>query len=242
MDTIVTIVMISAAAPIIGSLIGVLKKPSEGFMFTMLSFAAGVMMAISFLELIPESINYSSELISILGIISGSLVMYAVDRLIPHTHPEFCDHSQECSLKKTSIYLIFGIFLHNFPEGMAIAIGTVSQTKISLIIALAIAIHNIPEGICTSAPYYHCTGDRLKSFLVSSVTAVPILLGFIAAYYIFKNISMVLIGYLIAFTAGIMIFICVDELIPTSSRKVTNHGTIFPFIIGTLFVMLLEML
>ncbi|MCK4830139.1 ZIP family metal transporter, partial [bacterium] len=102
-------------------------------------------------------------------------------------------------------YLIFGIFLHNFPEGMAIAIGAVTETKVSLIIALAIAIHNIPEGICTSAPYYHSTGDRLKAFLVSSSTAVPLLIGYLLARYIFGYITPEVLGFIIGATAGLMI-------------------------------------
>ena len=164
------ILSISVLGPIIGSLIGVIKEPSKKFMFNMLSFAGGVMLAISFLELIPESIELSSAFISTVGIIFGAFLMYSLDKLIPHIHPELCEQEQGCKLKKTATYLIFGIFLHNLPEGMAIALGSVSGMKVGLVIALAIAIHNIPEGICTSAPYYHCTGKRLKSFLISSST------------------------------------------------------------------------
>jgi len=125
---------------------------------------------------------------------------------------------------------------------MAIAIGTVSDIKISLVIALAIAIHNIPEGICTSAPYYHCTGKRLKSFLLSSLTAVPILVGFILAKFLFTQISSTLVGLIIGATAGLMIYITADELIPCSCCKLTNHTTIFSLIAGILLVILLGLL
>lgn len=240
MNTMVFVVILSAVAPVLGSLIGVIRKPSEGFMYMMLSFAAGVMLAISFLELIPESIELSSELICIAGLIGGSIVMHAIDRIIPHAHPDLCGDINGNNLKRTSIYLILGIFLHNFPEGMALALGTVKDTKVSLVIAVAIAIHNIPEGICTSAPYYHCTGNRLRAFMVSSSTAIPILLGFAGAYFLFRNISHEFLGFLVAVTAGLMIFICADELIPSSSRKVTSKSTIFPLIAGIIFVILLQ--
>ena len=147
------ILVISILGPIIGSLIGVIKQPSKKFMFNMLSFAGGVMLSISFLELIPESIHLSSVFVSILGISLGALSMYGLDKLVPHIHPELCEQEQGCKLRKTATYLILGIFLHNLPEGMAIALGSVSGVKVGLVIALAIAIHNIPEGICTSAPY-----------------------------------------------------------------------------------------
>ena len=240
MDTIFLIVALSTLSPILGSLIGVIKRPSEGFMYMMLSFAAGVMLAISFLELIPESIELSSELICIAGLIVGSAGMHMIDRLIPHVHPDLCDDINGANLKRTSIYLIVGIFMHNFPEGMALALGTVTDTKVSIVIAVAIAIHNIPEGICTAAPYYHCTRDRMRAFLLSSSTAIPILLGFLSAYYLFRSITFEVLGFLVAVTAGLMIFICADELIPSSSRKITNRSTVFPLFAGIIFVILLQ--
>jgi len=241
-QTLLIILAISVLGPIIGSLIGVLKKPSEKFMYNMLAFAGGVMLAISFLELIPESIQLSSIWISVIGISLGAMLMYGLDKTIPHIHPELCGQEQGRHLRRTAIYLMLGIFLHNFPEGMAIAIGTVSNLKTSLIIALAIAIHNIPEGICTSAPYYHCTRKRLKSFLLSSATAIPILIGFFFANYLFNQVPTWAIGLIIGATAGLMIYITADELIPCSCCKITNHTTIFSLILGILFVILLGLL
>ncbi|NQV09534.1 ZIP family metal transporter [Candidatus Woesearchaeota archaeon] len=239
MEQIIIILIITVLGPIVGSAIGVLKKPSKIFMYNMLSFAAGVMLSISFLNLIPESIAISSILVCVIGVFIGAVIMYSLDKLIPHIHPELCSQEQGKSLKKTSIYLIFGIFLHNFPEGMAIAAGTISDISISFTIALAIAIHNIPEGICTSAPYYNVTKKKLKSFLVSSSTAIPLLVGFGFAYFLYQTISSNVMGLLIGATAGLMIYISSDELIPSSCCRSTNHSTIFSLIIGVLFVILL---
>jgi ZIP family zinc transporter len=241
MNPVILIVIISVLGPIIGSLIGVLKRPTLTYMCNMLCFAAGVMLGISFLELIPESVHISSVGICVGGLITGSLVMYGVDRIIPHIHPELCSQEQGCNLQRTSVYLILGIFLHNFPEGMAIAIGAVTELKVSFIIALAIAIHNIPEGICTSAPYYHTTGNRLKSFLVSSSTAVPILIGYLLARHLFGYITPMVIGFIIGATAGLMIYITVDEIIPNSCAG-TDHRTIFYFLSGIIFVILLGLI
>jgi len=241
MDPVVFIVIISVLGPIIGSVIGVVKKPSFMYMCNMLCFAAGVMLGISFLELIPESIHISSVGICVAGIIMGSLIMYGVDRIIPHIHPELCAQEQGCNLQRTSVYLILGIFLHNFPEGMAIAIGAVTKTKVSLIIALAIAIHNIPEGICTSAPYYHATGNRLKAFLISSSTAVPLLIGYLLARYILGYITPGVLGFIIGATAGLMIYITLDEIIPNSCAG-SDHTTIFSLLTGIIFVILLGLI
>lgn len=242
MEPVFTILIISVLGPVVGSLIGVLKRPSDKFMYDMLSFAAGVMLAISFLELIPESIQFSNEWICAAGIILGAILMYLFDRLLPHIHPELCSQEQGRDLKKTALYLIVGISIHNLPEGMAMAIGTVTEMKTGMAIALAIAIHDIPEGICTSAPYYLSSGQRLKSFLVSAATAFPVVIGFIIAHYVYKNIPMGFVGLIIGATAGLMIYICADELIPSSSNKTANHSGIFYLIAGVVFVVFLQML
>jgi len=238
MDPVWYLFLIMVLGPIIGSAIGVMKKPSFGYICNMLCFAAGVMLAISFLELVPQSTRLSSVGICVTGLISGSLLMYLLDRLLPHIHPQLCSQEHGCNLERTSVYLIFGMFMHNFPEGMAIAIGSVTEIKVSFAIALAIAIHNIPEGICTSAPYYHTNGKRLKSFLVSSSTAIPIVIGFIVARSLFQNIPKDIVGFVIGATAGLMIYITADELIPTACAG-SNHQTIFSLLTGIVFVTLL---
>ena len=212
-------------------------------MYNMLSFAAGVMLSISFLDLIPESINLSGIGYCIAGVLAGVIVIASLDRLLPHIHPGMCSpEREENNLAKTATYLLAGIFIHNFPEGMAIGVGSAIDLKVSMTIALAIAIHNIPEGICTVAPYYYVTKDRLKSFLVSSSTAIPIVLGFMVTHYLAQNIPLEFIGFLMAGTAGLMIYISADELIPTSCCKQTDHTTIYSLIAGVLLVIGLGLL
>lgn len=239
MNIFLFVIIISLLGPVIGSLIGVLKRPSKPFVFNMLSFSAGVMLAISFMELIPESIRIYSIWMTLLGILVGAFCMYIVERLIPHFHIWASPKGQCSKMQKTALFLIFGIFIHNFPEGMAIGLGGATDIKMSLIIALAIALHDIPESICTAAPYYYCTGKRLRSFLVSASTAIPTVIGFLLTYFLYSLIPASLIGFLVAFTAGVMIYISAEELIPTSCRKVSEHRTEFSFILGVLLVILL---
>lgn len=242
-NLLLTIIALSTAGPFFGSILGVMKKPSERFMFNMLAFAAGVMLAVSFLELIPESIVMSSIPVCVAGIIIGAIILYLLDRAVPHINPEMCSQEPGTKrLKKTAVYLLIGIFLHNFPEGMAMAIGGVTELRLTLIVALAIAIHDVPEGICTSAPYFLATGRRMKSFLVSFSTAIPTLAGFLIAYYLYQFIPIWLVGFVIAATAGLMIYISGDELIPVSCRKMSEYNTIFSLIVGVLLVVILGLL
>ena len=125
---------------------------------------------------------------------------------------------------------------------MAIVLGSGSIVQASLVIAIAISVHNIPEGICTAAPYYHETKNRLKAFLISSSTAIPIVLGFLLASFLKNIISTTMIGLIVGVTAGFMIYITGDEIIPTSCGEHTSHKTIISLIIGILFVIILDVI
>lgn len=251
MEPFVFIVIISVLGPIIGSFLGVMYKMDERLVYNILAFAAGMMLAISFLELIPEAIEMSSPLTAIFGILIGAVIMYILDRMLPHFHPDPISDNVVCDIddkrknkvhkmKRTASYLIAGIFFHNFPEGMAIAAMQDPSTGIA--VALAIAVHNIPEGICTSAPYYHATGKKLKAFLLSSSTAIPVLLGFLIARVVFAAVPMNLIGLTAAAAAGLMIYISVDELIPSSCKRLSTYSTVFSLIFGVVAVVVLETL
>jgi zinc transporter, ZIP family len=242
MDSVLVILLISLLGPIMGSLIGVIRSPSQRYMYNILAFAAGVMLTISFVILLPLSISYSSGVICAVGIVVGALIMFIIDILIPHIHPELCrlDKDKVCDIRKSSVYITTGLFIHNLPEGMVIAIGALSHTKIGLAIAIAMAIQKIPEGICTSAPRFYCTNQRLKSFLISCLTIIPLLIGFVITYYVYSNVSLGIVGFLTGLAAGLMIYISADELIPNSSRKLTDHNTILAFMIGVIFVILLN--
>lgn len=233
------IVARSAMGPVIGSGIGVLKKPTSAYIRNMLYFAAGIMLSISFLDLIPESIQLGGSFTCVAGLSLGAAAMYALDRLFPHVHECATCGEDECHLGHTANFLILAIFLHNFPEGMAIAIGAATDVGDSIVIALAIAIHNIPEGICTSAPHYFTYGNRLKSFFMSSMSALPIVAGYIAARYLFVQISPQIMSLLVGATAGLMIYIAADELMP-AARDNSGGQHIFAFIFGIIAVMLLK--
>jgi ZIP family zinc transporter len=241
MDPLIIILILTVAGPIIGAALGVIKKPSEEIFKNMLSFAAGVMLAISFLQLIPESLGLSSMLACCLAIAAGALLMYFVDKIIPHLHHTSYGHNYR--IEKIAFFILVGMLIHNIPEGMAIAMGGALDVSFSIAIALAIAIHHIPESICTAAPYYYATKKRMRSFLLSASTAVPTLAGFVVSYYLLPGIPLGVVGLFMAFTAGLMIYISADELIPLSCgnhKKRFSHSTIFSLIFGVLFVIIVN--
>lgn len=223
--------------PLIGSLIGVMKKPTPRLLSSYLGFAAGVMIAISFLQLMPEALRLSSMIYVIIGFVIGFFIMMLIDDLIPHIHPGL-SQKEKPSIKWTAYMLLIGIAIHNLPEGLAISSGFASMEKLGIAIALSVALHNIPEGIVTSAPLYASTRKRLKSFLLSFSTAIPILLAFFLGIFLFTFIPDTLLGIIMAITAGIMIYISGDELIPCAERQKHTHSANIGIALGVITVLL----
>lgn len=236
------VVALATAGPVIGSAIGVWRRPTSSAIHNILYFAAGIMVAISFLDLIPESLHLGSALTCVAGLAIGAAAMFALDRVFPHIHDCAVCGEDECQLGRTAKFLILAIFLHNFPEGMAIAVGAATNIGNSVVIAAAIAIHNIPEGICTSAPYYYASGKRLKSFIMSSVSALPIIAGFLVVRYWLRDIHPSAMSVLIGATAGLMIYIAADQLMPAAQNGKGSRLTMFFFMFGIMGVILLELI
>ena len=232
----------SILGPIIGAALGVIKKPSDRLVFHLLSFSAGVMIAIALIEVLPLSVKYSGVFGCIFGLFFGSILMFLLDKFIPNSHADISVDKKLCDIKKTSNSLWLAIMVHHIPEGLTIAIGTLVDFKLTMILAIGLFVHYIPESICIAAPYYYCTKNRLKSFLIAAMTFVPIVIGFFLGYFFYQLIPLPIFGVVVGVTAGIMTHISAVELIPSSSKKVTNHNTIFSFILGIVFVVLLRLI
>lgn len=239
---ILLILSLSIIGPAIGSAIGVFKKPSKESLYSALAFAAGIMISVCLFGLIPVSIRLSSWTYMLIGLFLGVIIMFACEKLIPHYHGFHHIHGPNAKLEKTALLLLIGIFLHNFPEGMAIGIGSIDSFSLSIAIAVVFAFHDIPEGICTSLPFYYSTGKKLKSFLISVSTALPTIFGFLLTYFFLKDISHQTVGLLIGGTAGLMIFMSIFELIPNAHFESRRFFKFACFFIGLVAVGLLNYL
>jgi ZIP family zinc transporter len=207
----------------------------------MLGFAAGVMVAASYWSLLAPAIEMAEGLgtpawlPAVVGFLSGGLFLWAVDKLLPHLHlglPLSQAEGVHTSWRR-SILLVLAITLHNIPEGLAVgvAFGALSygQSSASLAgavaLALGIGIQNFPEGTAVSVPLRREGLSRLKSFwfgqLSGLVEPVAGVLGAVAVILIRP-----LLPYALAFAAGAMIFVVVEQLIPESQQgKHTDIAT-----------------
>ena len=245
------------------------REPSPKFISLIMGFSAGVMILVSFLELLQEGINSNGLIYGLLFFFIGMLVMLLIDVTITHEYQfedsiEIFTNKKECAdsyyhrhyrrrdhnnkeinnvnLEKTSMLVFFGIFIHNIPEGMVTFIGTVKNVELGIILAIAIALHNIPEGISVSVPIYACTNDRKKAFFWSFLSGISEFFGaLLIGLILYPFINDFILGAMLAIVAGIMIYISLDELLPVSHSIGKEHISILGLIAG-MFVMAVSLI
>lgn len=131
------------------------------------------------------------------------------------------------------LFTALAVGIHNFPEGLATFISALQKPSIAIPIAVAIAIHNIPEGIAISVPVYYATGDRKKAFFYSFLSGLSEPIGALVGYLILMPfINDLIFGILFASVAGIMVFISLDELLPSAREYGEHHLSIYGLVAG----------
>lgn len=241
MGTIGFALLLSAFAGLsttIGSFLGIaVRKPGPRFMTLTLGFSAGVMIHVSFVELLQGGIAAAGFMPAHMAFFIGMSVMFAIDVLIPHDYLGQEEHSgpgmNSSSLLKTGVFVALGIAIHNFPEGMAAFAGALEDPSLGIAIAVAVAIHNIPEGLAVAAPIYAATGSRRRAFLYSFLSGVaePVGAG-LAALVLLPFLSEAILGYVLAGVGGVMVFIALDELIPVARSFGHEHLAIVGAMLG----------
>ena len=240
----------------IGSALAFFAKRTNTKLLTIsLGFSAGVMIYVSFVEIFAKSKEILTtelgsqigSLYSVSAFFFGILVIGLIDRLVPSVENpheirtletinkieqgEF--NQKNDKLMKMGIMSALAIAIHNFPEGLATFIAAIQDPTLGISISVAIAIHNIPEGIAVSIPLFYATGNRKKAFTLSFLSGLAEPLGALIGYLILMPfLNDIVFGLLFAFIAGIMVFISLDELLPTAEEFGEHHLAIYGLIGG----------
>lgn len=198
---------------------------SKKFISFFLGLSAGVMIYISFVELLPYSIKGIGFLNANIYLFFGIIIMALVDFFLPHHYLEekILGNQKvfDRKLLSTGFMVTIGLVIHNFPEGMAVFLSSFTNIRIGVLLAIAIAIHNIPEGIAVSAPIYHATLDKSKAIKYAFISGMAEPLGAILAYLLLKPyLNQNIISYIFSLVAGIMMYISFDELLPASFKDI----------------------
>ncbi len=239
--------------------------------------SAGVMLYVSFMELLPSGIHELIEggagerpasLWALLAFFGGILLIFLIDRLVPEaenphethaqaeyaelrdanveTPPEAQHHVDETQrhqknkLFRMGVFTALAIIIHNFPEGLATFLTAFEKPHLGLAIALAVALHNVPEGISVSVPIYYATGSRMKAFMWSCLSGLAEPIGAFVLWAVLALIyqnpvftpPLFLLGLTSSAVAGIMVFISLDELLPTSRAYGKGHDSLYGLVAG----------
>ena len=210
---------LAGAATALGGLLGLLfREPGPRFLSATLGFSAGVMIQVSFVELLSSGIESAGFLGAHVGFFAGMMSMYLVDSLVPHRYfAEERGITQGSGLHRVGLLTALGIAIHNFPEGMATFAGALQDLRLGLAIAVAVAVHNVPEGLAVSTPVYMATGSQRKALLWSLYSGLAEPAGAVlAAAFLYRFLDESVLGWLLSGVAGVMVYISLDELIPAS--------------------------
>jgi ZIP family zinc transporter len=240
-----------AATGIGGALVLFKKKLSSNMLAASLGLSAGVMIFISLTELFPEaqaeiaalgSIKYG-KLFTLLAFFGGMGIIMLIDFLVPeyenpHEASELSLNGDEKTLHRLGVMSALAIAIHNFPEGIATFIGALNDPQMGASITFAIAIHNIPEGIAVAIPIYYATKSKGKALLYATLSGFSELLGALLCMGVTAIFGVELTGggpvfpLILAAVAGIMIYISLDELLPTAEKYGKHHIAIAGVISG----------
>jgi zinc transporter, ZIP family len=245
-----TLTFLAGISTIIGGLLATHRVMlKRGVLAVALGFAAGAMLYVSFTDILGKSLNAFNELhdpvtaygMMALAFFAGIALLVVIDRIIPKdinpNEQEGVEQKQSAvkrKLARSGLLIGLALCLHNFPEGFLVFMSALDDPQTGIAIAAALAIHNIPEGVAVGAPIYAATRNRLKTIGLTALTGIAEPIGAIIGFLLLRDfLSGATLGWVFGIVAGMMVFICVDELLPAAKRYETNQRqTTYGFIGG----------
>lgn len=233
-----------------------------------LSFSAGIMIYVSFMEMLPEGIHHIQEHIgedyswvALLWFFSGMFITAVIERFVHayagefhdhdhhghhiHEHVETHEHEDDDHdqdhghLSKLSLMSAIAIGIHNIPEGLALFTLGTSDISLAFPLAAAVVIHNIPLAVAISVPLVYSTGSKKKAFLYTILVGLMQPIGAVLGYVLLSNfLNDLIFGILFSIVAGIMVFVSLDELLPTALRGEDHHISVYGAIAGMIVMAL----
>jgi ZIP family zinc transporter len=247
--------LLAGLATGIGSALALFARTTNTrFLSAALGFSAGVMIYVSFVEILADA---RASLAADLGARPGAWMTVAaffggigltalIDRLVPAAEnphevhrveemqgAEGAHRRPDAHLMRMGLLSAAAIALHNFPEGIATFVAALDNPRLGASIAAAVAIHNIPEGIAVAVPVFYATGSRVRAFSWSFLSGLSEPLGALVAWWLLGGLAgATLRGVLFAGVAGVMVFISLDELLPTAREYGEHHLAVYGLVSG----------
>lgn len=222
----------------------VFRRPSDRLLDTLLGFTAGVMLAATVFSLLVPALDEGSIGEVILGVALGAAVLFALDEIVPHAHARFTEHGhlamEEREARERGTLLLAALTIHNIPEGMAVGIAfAAGGPELGAPLAIAIGIQNAPEGFAAGAPLLKAGTAVGSAALIAFATGLVEPPAAFISYFAFDLAAPLLAGGL-AFAAGAMLYVVVDELIPEAQSRGYEREATLALIAGFLVMLGLD--
>ncbi len=193
------------------------RRPGRRTLAVLLGGAAGVMLAVVLLDLLPAALDQGTPLEAGIGFGAGVVILWVLDRLLTwSTSGE--TYSREISYQRMGYLMATGIALHDLPEGIAIAGAYAAGGALGPLLALSIALHNVPEGIATATPLHMGGVRRRQVFLVNLIISIFTPLGTLLGLFMLR-LSPEHLSFMLALAAGAMMYLLKDELLPAAQQQ-----------------------
>lgn len=242
----------AAMSTVIGGLSILTAKESNPRLLSFgLAFAGGAMVYISLVEIFWKSKDSFDALyddktaysFATMAFFAGVILIGLIDRLIPNPHNALAKlndgDNDRNHLSRVGMLAALAITAHNIPEGMATFFATLEDPAVGASLAIAIAVHNIPEGVSIAIPVYYATGDRKLTLLACLGSAMAEPLGAILGYVVLAPyLTPDIFGIVFGLIAGVMVFLSLDELLPSAKRYSTGHDAVYGMVIGMMAIAL----
>lgn len=220
-----------------------IREPRLRFLAFALGLSTGVMVYVSFVELLAGAAEEVGDPLAVAGFFAGMLAIALIDLAVPEAEnphevaePGVLEEAARgVEMRRAGVLAAVAIAVHNFPEGLATFGTALSDPALGVFIAAAIAVHNVPEGIAVSVPIYYATGDRRRAFLYSALSGVSEPVGALAGFLVLRAfLTPTVLSLLLAFVAGVMVYVSLDELLPLAHRYGEGHDVVIGVVIGML--------
>lgn len=250
MESLILALLIPFAGTTLGSAFVLFMKKDipQWLMKALLGFASGVMVAASVWSLLIPGMEMAGGSVTsvTLGLFAGFALLFLLDALIPHLHSDGQEEGIHSKLSQTS-KLALAVTIHNFPEGMALGVslaGVMAQNggmtlAGALALSIGIAIQNIPEGAIVSMPFRAAGNSRRKSFMMGTLSGIVEPIGAMVVLLLASMITGFL-PFLLALSAGAMLYVVIEELIPQASQGSHSNIATIGFALGFALMMVLD--
>jgi zinc transporter, ZIP family len=233
-ETLLWILAAGLATGVGGLALLLMPRPTDYLLDVLLGFTAGVMLAATAFSLLVPALDEGTLAVVLGGVLVGGIALLALDVIVPHVHLRYVERGgpTDVAVSRRAVLLLSALTIHNVPEGMAVGVAfAAGGPELGIPIALAIAIQNVPEGFAAAAPLLAAGTSRRGAIGVAALTGAvepPAALIAFAAF----SVAAILLPFGLAFAAGAMLYVVVDELVPESHARGNERAASVALLVG----------